>query len=215
MVYYFKARPEVGDYVIYMGLDKHENEDLIKYGLPEDIWFHVDKLSSAHVYLRMHRFQTMDMITPELLEDCAQLVKANSIQGNKLNNLDVVYTPWYNLRKTQSMDVGQVGFHNPKLVRTVRVETRKNEIVNRLNKTKTEQTPDLKAEREAYNAAERAERKQHTKEKKRREELERLEKEKQTEIRSYNRLMVQEKMTSNKDIAAKGKSLAELEEDFM
>jgi hypothetical protein len=27
--------------------------------------------------------------------------------------------------------------------------------------------------------------------------------------------MVQEKMTSNKDIAAKGKSLAELEEDFM
>ena len=125
--------------------------------------FHVDKLSSAHVYLRMHRFQTMDMITPELLEDCAQLVKANSIQGlwwllckncdihrfsrslswedfvdksllgqwewswwkcrwdvsvgNKLNNLDVVYTPWYNLRKTQSMDVGQVGFHNPKLVR--------------------------------------------------------------------------------------------------
>lgn len=50
---------------------------------------------------------------------------------------------------------------------------------------------------------------------KRREEIERLEKEKQAEIRSYNRLMVQEKMTSNKDIAAKGKSLAELEEDFM
>ncbi|KAG0566590.1 hypothetical protein M758_7G069200 [Ceratodon purpureus] len=215
MVYYFKARPEVGDYVIYMGLDKHENEDLIKYGLPEDIWFHVDKLSSAHVYLRMHKGQTMEMITPELLEDCAQLVKANSIQGNKLNNLDVVYTPWFNLRKTPSMDVGQVGFHNSKLVRTVRVETRKNEVVNRLNKTKTEQTPDLKAEREAYNAAERNERKQHTKEKKRREELERLEKERQAEIRSYTRLMVQEKMTSNKDIAAKGKSLAELEEDFM
>jgi hypothetical protein len=29
-------------------------------------------------------------------------------------------------------------------VRTVQVETCKNEIVNRLNKTKTEQTPDLK-----------------------------------------------------------------------
>jgi hypothetical protein len=38
-------------------------------------------------------------------------------EGNKLNNLDVVYTPWFNLRKTQGMDVGQVGFHNPKLVR--------------------------------------------------------------------------------------------------
>jgi predicted ribosome quality control (RQC) complex YloA/Tae2 family protein len=117
MVYYFKARPELGDYTIYMGLDKFENEDLIKYGWPEDIWFHVDKLSSAHVYLRLHKGQTIESITPELLEDCAQLVKANSIQGNKLNNLDVVYTPWFNLRKTQGMDVGQVGFHNPKLVR--------------------------------------------------------------------------------------------------
>ena len=31
------------------------DEDLIKYGWPEDIWFHVDKLSSAHVYLRLHK----------------------------------------------------------------------------------------------------------------------------------------------------------------
>ena len=38
MVFDFKARPEAGDFIIYMGLDKHENEDLIKYGLPEDIW---------------------------------------------------------------------------------------------------------------------------------------------------------------------------------
>ncbi|KAG6550912.1 hypothetical protein Mapa_007527 [Marchantia paleacea] len=215
MVYYFKARPEAGDYVIYMGLDKHENEDLIKYGLPEDIWFHVDKLSSAHVYLRMQKGQTMEGISAELLEDCAQLVKANSIQGNKINNLDVVYTPWYNLRKVPSMDVGQVGFHNPKLVRTVRVEKRVNEIVNRLNKTKVERTPDLKAEREQYNAAERAERKAQTRDKKRREEIERLEKERQAEIRSYKGLMVSQKMTSNKDVAAKGKSLQELEEDFM
>ena len=44
------------------------------------------------------------------------LVRLFQIVGNKLNNVDVVYTPWYNLRKTASMDVGQVGFHNPKLV---------------------------------------------------------------------------------------------------
>ncbi|XP_028554395.1 transcription factor MYB3R-4 isoform X2 [Dendrobium catenatum] len=144
MVLYFKARPEVGDYTIYMGLDKHENEELIKYGFPEDIWFHVDKMSSAHVYLRLNKNQTIDDICEGLLEDCAQLVKANSIQGNKVNNVDVVYTPWYNLKKTPSMDVGQVGFHNSKMVRTVRVEKRVNEIVNRLNKTKVERNPDLK-----------------------------------------------------------------------
>ncbi|TKY74581.1 Coiled-coil domain-containing protein 25 [Spatholobus suberectus] len=215
MVFYFKARPEAGDYTIFMGLDKYENEELIKYGFPEDIWFHVDKMSSAHVYVRLHRGQTVDDMSEGLLEDCAQLVKANSIQGNKVNNIDVVYTPWSNLKKTASMDVGQVGFHNPKMVRTVRVEKRINEIVNRLNKTKVERKPDFKAEREAVNAAERADRKQHLREKKRREELERLEKERQTELRSYKGLMVAENMTSNKQIASGSKSLQELEEDFM
>ncbi|KAL3566221.1 hypothetical protein D5086_031636 [Populus alba] len=143
MVFYFKARPEAGDYTIFMGLDKYENEELIKYGFPEDIWFHVDKMSSAHVYVRLHKGQTIDDIS----------------EGNKVNNIDVVYTPWANLKKTASMDVGQVGFHNSKMVRTVRVEKRLNEVVNRLNKTKVERKPDLKAEREAVNAAERAEKK--------------------------------------------------------
>ncbi|KAF3446443.1 hypothetical protein FNV43_RR11622 [Rhamnella rubrinervis] len=215
MVFYFKARPEAGDYTIFMGLDKYENEELIKYGFPEDIWFHVDKMSSAHVYVRLHRGQTIDGISEALLEDCAQLVKANSIQGNKVNNIDVVYTPWSNLKKSASMDVGQVGFYNPKMVRTVRVEKRINEVVNRLNRTKVERTPDLKAEREAVNAAERAERKQQLREKKRREEMERLEKERQAELRSYKGLMVSENMTSNKQIASASKSLQELEEDFI
>jgi len=43
--------------------------------------FHVDKMSSAHVYVRLHKGQTMDDMSEALLEDCAQLVKANSIQG--------------------------------------------------------------------------------------------------------------------------------------
>jgi hypothetical protein len=41
MVFYFKARPEAGDFTIFMGLDKHENEELIKYGFPEDIWYNI------------------------------------------------------------------------------------------------------------------------------------------------------------------------------
>ncbi|KAI7991844.1 Coiled-coil domain-containing protein 25 [Camellia lanceoleosa] len=95
--------------------------------------FHVDKMSSAHVYVRLHKGQTIDDIS----------------EGNKVNNVDVVYTPWQNLKKTASMDVGQVGFHNPKMVRTVRVEKHINETVNRLNRTKVERKPDLKAKREA------------------------------------------------------------------
>ena len=34
---------------LFMGLDKCENEELIKQGWPEDGWFHVDKLISSCV----------------------------------------------------------------------------------------------------------------------------------------------------------------------
>ncbi|KAB2017567.1 hypothetical protein ES319_D08G171700v1 [Gossypium barbadense] len=62
MVFYFKAQAEAGDYTIFMGLDKYENEELIKYGFIKDIWFHVDKTSSAHVYLRLKKGQTIEDI---------------------------------------------------------------------------------------------------------------------------------------------------------
>ncbi len=55
----------------------------------------------------------------------------------------VIYTPWSNLKKTGDMDVGQVGFHNPKLVRSILVEKRSAEILLRLRKTKEERSPDL------------------------------------------------------------------------
>uniref|UniRef100_A0AAZ3STJ0 Coiled-coil domain-containing protein 25 n=1 Tax=Oncorhynchus tshawytscha TaxID=74940 RepID=A0AAZ3STJ0_ONCTS len=52
--------------------------------------FHVDKLSSAHVYLRMPKGLTIEDIPKEVLIDCVQLVKNNSIQGCKMNNFNVV-----------------------------------------------------------------------------------------------------------------------------
>ena len=33
-----------------------------------------------------------------------------------MNNIDVVYTMWSNLKKTADMDVGQVGFHKQREV---------------------------------------------------------------------------------------------------
>ena len=59
------------------------DEELIKYAWPQDVWFHVDKLSSAHVYLRMSEGMVWENIPQTLLIDCAQLVKANSIEGAK------------------------------------------------------------------------------------------------------------------------------------
>ncbi|KAG6379464.1 cytoplasmic protein [Boletus reticuloceps] len=128
-----------------MGKDKVENEDLIKYAWPQDVWFHVDKLSSAHVYLRMPEGMTWETIPQALLTDCAQLVKANSIEGNKKDNLTIIYTPADNLKKQGDMAVGQVSFHSDK--RVVHVPNRENPIVNRLNKTKVEKVVDHEQEK--------------------------------------------------------------------
>jgi hypothetical protein len=137
MVFYFTCSDP--RFTIYMGKDKYENESLIAYGWPEDLWFHVDKLSSAHVYLRLPPEVDFDSVPMALVEECAQLTKLNSIEGCKLNDVPIVYTPWANLKKTGDMATGQVGFHNRAAVRHVTIHSRNNEICNRLNKTKVEQ----------------------------------------------------------------------------
>jgi hypothetical protein len=93
---------------------------------------------------------TWDDIPKEILMDCAQLTKANSITGNKQDNITVIYTPWSNLKKTGDMADGQVGFKKDKLVKKVFIDTRINAIVNRLNKTKEERHPDLQQEQMDY-----------------------------------------------------------------
>lgn len=132
---------------LYMGRDKVENEELIRYAWPQDVWFHVDKISSAHVYLRMPDGMVWESIPDALLTDCAQLVKANSIEGNKKDNMTIIYTPGDNLKKTGDMAVGQVSFHNDKRVKRIHVAKRENMIVNRLNKTKVEKAVDHEQER--------------------------------------------------------------------
>lgn len=135
---------------MYMGADKFENEHLIKYGLPEDMWFHVDDLSSAHVYLRLRKNQRLEDVSESTIMECAQLVKANSIEGSKLHEvyvskywicqlffvkLWIVYTRWRNLHKTSDMDVGAIGFHDKSKVKRMKVE-KDMSIVKVLNKTK-------------------------------------------------------------------------------
>lgn len=213
MVYYFKSR--CGEYTMYMGKDKYENEDLIAYGLPEDCWFHVDDLSSAHVYLRLKPGQTLDDIPPEALLDCSALVKANSIVGCKQSSVYVVYTRWKNLKKTSDMVDGQVGFHRPENVRRIQVE-KNNTVVNALNKTKVELHPDLRAEQHKHMEQTQREKKENRKqlEKERRKAEE--EKRRMKEELSYDRVMTQDRMMSNSEMKATADNTAaeEFEEDF-
>mmetsp|Transcript_24941 Transcript_24941/g.49694 ORF Transcript_24941/g.49694 Transcript_24941/m.49694 type:complete len:215 (-) Transcript_24941:1059-1703(-) len=213
MVFYFTTR--CGNYTIYMGKDKYENEDLIKYGLPEDCWFHVDDLSSAHVYLRLKPGMTLDDIPEDCLTDCCSLVKANSIQGCKMSSVYIVYTRWKNLKKTSSMVDGQVGFHRPENVRRVKVE-KNNPIVNSLNKTKKELYPDLAKEQQNRLREIQLEMKEKRKAEEKQKKLDDLEKARIKEERSYDRIMNENNMTSNTDIQATADATAaeEYEDDF-
>lgn len=116
-----------------------------------------------------------------------------------MNNIDIVYTMWENLKKTAGMDVGQVAFHKGKDVRKMRVEKRINEIVNRLNKTKVEARPDFQAEREKRDALEREDKKAEVRLLREKEKEEIKRKKEETELKSYRSLMKEDNMKTNYD----------------
>ncbi|KAJ3345319.1 hypothetical protein HDU83_004215 [Entophlyctis luteolus] len=220
-----------------MGRDKFENEQLIEHGFEEvlltcrsfqhalkahtsflckqDVWFHAANLSSAHVYLRLPEGMTWDAIPENVLMDAAQLTKANSIEGNKLNNQTIIYTPWSNLRKTAGMETGQVTFHKSNLVKKVFVKERENTIVNRLLKTRREEFPDLASQKVAR-LRELRERQRAVEKQIKLEEMERKkEYARLAEMRSYKGVVDDEQnMKTNRGYLS-GKSVQEMEEDFM
>lgn len=153
MVFYFTSVADPS-YTLYMGKNKDENETLIAYMWPEDVWFHVEDHSSAHVYLRLKTGQTVDDIPKAVLVECCQLTKANSIKGNKLDDITIIYTMHSNLKKEPRMEAGEVGFHDEKAVHRYRVPTKNGPLLRKLEKTKREAFPDLRQEREDRDAEE-------------------------------------------------------------
>ena len=99
------------------------------------------------------------------------------------------------------MATGQVSFHDHKMVKKVHVAVRQNPIVNRLNKTKVEKSPDLRAEREADQHEKRkVERLQREDQKsKDRDERKRRDEVRWQKDHAYDDLMREENMVSNED----------------
>lgn len=191
-----------------MGRDKYENEELIKYGWPEDIWFHVDQHSSAHVYVRMPPGKGMEDLSPEMIDECCQLTKQNSIEGCKLNHIRVVYTPWSNLKKTGDMAVGQIGFHQESLRRYYTVEKKDREVLKRLEKTRVESNDvNFQKLREERDAEERRNQRAENMEKAKQEKVEREEQKKAAETRGYAGMFNEKLMQTNENVID--------EDDFM
>jgi hypothetical protein len=121
------------DITCYVGRDKHENEFLIKYGWPGDIWFHVDSLSSAHVYFRVTSEKApvngipIDDLPEDSVYDMMQIVKNNSISGTcafasrGMNNNQQLVPNYVSLHLVLTDDITafhfrmQIGIHQNRL----------------------------------------------------------------------------------------------------
>ncbi|KAJ1453983.1 hypothetical protein M885DRAFT_618474 [Pelagophyceae sp. CCMP2097] len=221
MVFYFESSEGVG---LFMGKDKFENEALIAHGWPEDVWFHVDDLSSAHVYARLPRgplrlaFREsgkMDHL-PETLKECCALVKANSIAGSKQAECDVVYTNWENLRKTSSMVEGQVGFKDEKAVVKMRGIGKDKDLVRQLEKSKREEFPDLAQQRRDRDSEVSATQKAKQREASKAQRLDAEKHRLQAHENSYDRIFEKAKANApTRQATADASAAIEAEEDFM
>eukprot|EP00928_Gymnodinium_smaydae_P061790 TRINITY_DN45791_c0_g1_i1.p1 TRINITY_DN45791_c0_g1~~TRINITY_DN45791_c0_g1_i1.p1 ORF type:complete len:233 (+),score=88.34 TRINITY_DN45791_c0_g1_i1:68-766(+) len=232
MVFFFTCTDP--QYIVYMGRDKFENEELLKYGWPEDLWFHVDKLSSAHVYLRLppgsvdlsgikdkeaakqKLMDAMNSVPEEIKNEMAQLVKENSIEGCKASSCDIVYTPFLNLKKEDRMDAGQVGFKDANVRVLIKNVEKDKEIVKRIEKTRVERKVDLAKERQERDAEERARRRKFLDEQKAKEKAEAAKYAEEKELKSYAALQSLD-MTTNANVSKTGSvaECREIEDDFM
>ena len=101
------------------------------------------------------------------------------------------------------MATGQVSFHNQKMVKKVLVQERENVIINRLNKTRVEKFPDLKAEKEEYLAKKRKDERKTRDQQMAREKQEKRERQqlKWQKDHAYDDLMSEENLqaSSNQD----------------
>jgi hypothetical protein len=146
MVFYFECCEPI--FTVFMGRDKYENEELLKFAFPEDVWFHVDELSSAHVYLRRPLGMKLDEVPPHVIDEMCQLVKQNSIGGSKAAKVDIIYCEFENLVKTRKMEAGQVSYKSEKCNRYRRGVEKDREILRRIERTRIEKNPDLQKLRE-------------------------------------------------------------------
>mmetsp|Transcript_8476 Transcript_8476/g.12514 ORF Transcript_8476/g.12514 Transcript_8476/m.12514 type:complete len:235 (+) Transcript_8476:44-748(+) len=206
MPYYYDS--EFGDYTIYVGEDKYENDDLIKYSWPEDIWFHVDNFSSAHLYLRKkdvdeeeilkNPMKLIEDVPKEVMEAMCQIVKDNSIKGRKEKSVRIVYTLASNLKKTKGMEAGQVSFYKENLRKYHRVGERDSKICNHYKKQREWKTIDLKKELEERIARQQAYINKKKREKKKEEDEEKERRKKIRDQKHYVGFFDDTKAQSNK-----------------
>jgi len=86
----------IKDLNVYIGENAQDNWDIITRSKQNDIWFHLDGLSSPHVILEVADLKT---IPKQILIKCCNLCKEYS-KYKTLNKINVIYTEVKNISKS-------------------------------------------------------------------------------------------------------------------
>jgi hypothetical protein len=166
--------------------------------------------------LRRQIGESIDDVNPEVIAEMCQLVKNNSIEGSKASKVDIIYTEFSNLRKTQTMETGAVTFFEQKLVRKVKNVERDRDIVKRIEKTKVEKNPDLEQMRADRDLEEKNRRKKEAIDRAANEKQERKEREAEEERLSYRRFVNNKELATSNKAQGDGsiESCRKIEDDF-
>jgi predicted ribosome quality control (RQC) complex YloA/Tae2 family protein len=90
-------------YIILIGKNKNENNDLIDGADKDDMWFHVQDIPSCHVLLKHHI--NVKKYPQQVIKRCAYLCKIHS-NAKTLQKCNIIYTTVSNITKTNH--IGEV-----------------------------------------------------------------------------------------------------------
>ena len=108
---------ENNNYIIFVGLNKYENDKILEEANKNDMWFHIQDQPSCHVLLK--NIPEGKRIPKQVIKKCAYLCKINSNAKYNKSKSDVVYTRIYNILKTNK--IGQVSIKDIYLCKFVDV----------------------------------------------------------------------------------------------
>merc|ERR1712224_433111 len=94
----------------------------------------------------------IDSIPEQVVKEMCQITKQNSIDGVKQPAVDIVYTPYLNLKKEATMATGQVGFKDESFRLLIRDVEKDKEMIKALEKTRKEVRVDFAKAKEGRDA---------------------------------------------------------------
>jgi predicted ribosome quality control (RQC) complex YloA/Tae2 family protein len=86
--------------VYYIGTSAEDNFNVISRGEPNDLWFHVNGVSSCHVVMKLDNMVDKKT-TRTLIKKGALLCKQHTRKLASQKNVEIVYTQIKNITKTK------------------------------------------------------------------------------------------------------------------